>query len=195
METDMKELEEKILAEGRVFEGDVLKVDNFLNHQIDVELCGKIGEEFHRIFSDRTVDKILTVEASGIAYAVTTAQQFGNIPVVFAKKGNAKNMDSDRYTAEAISFTRGGTVTFAVAREYLTAGEHVLIIDDFLATGEAVSALIEIARQAGAEIMGCGMVVEKSFQPGRKRIEAQGIEVCSLACIREMTPQGIVFED
>ena len=178
-----------------MFEGNVLKIDNFLNHQIDVELCGKIGEEFHRIFSDRTVDKILTVEASGIAYAVTTAQQFGNIPIVYAKKGNAKNMDKDRYTADAISFTRGGPVTFTVAKEYLRPGEHVLIIDDFLATGEAVSALIEIARQAGAEIVGCGTVVEKSFQPGRKRIEAQGIEVCSLARIKEMTPQGIVFED
>ncbi|MBQ8068686.1 MAG: xanthine phosphoribosyltransferase [Solobacterium sp.] len=191
----MKELEEKILAEGRVFEGNVLKIDSFLNHQIDVELCGKIGEEFHRIFSDRTVDKILTVEASGIAYAVTTAQQFGNIPIVYAKKGNAKNMDKDRYTADAISFTRGGPVTFTVAKEYLIPGEHVLIIDDFLATGEAVSALIEITRQAGADIVGCGTVVEKSFQPGRKRIEAQGIEVCSLARIKEMTPQGIVFED
>jgi xanthine phosphoribosyltransferase len=191
----MKELEEKILAEGRVFEGNVLKIDNFLNHQIDVELCGKIGEEFNRLFSDRQVDMILTVEASRIAYAVTTAQQFGNIPIVYAKKGNAKNMYKDRYTADAISFTRGGSVTFTVAKEYLRPGEHVLIIDDFLATGEAVSALIEIARQAGVEIVGCGTVVEKSFQTGRQRIEAQGIEVCSLARIKEMTPQGIVFED
>ena len=191
----MRELEEKIRAEGRVLEGDVLKVDYFLNHRIDVELAGKIGKEFHRLFSDKPVDKILTVESSGIAYAVTTAQQFGNLPVVFAKKNRVKNMNADRYTASAVSFTRGGEVTFSVAKEYLSKEDHVLIIDDFLANGEAMCALIDIAHQAGADIAGCGAVIEKSFQPGRRRIEELGVRICSLARISSMTPQEIAFEE
>ena len=191
----MRELEEKIRAEGRVLEGDVLKVDYFLNHRIDVELAGKIGKEFHRLFSDKPVDKILTVESSGIAYAVTTAQQFGNLPVVFAKKSRTKNMSEDCYTAAAVSFTRGGLVTFSVAKEYLSKGENVLIIDDFLANGEAMCALIDIAHQAGADIAGCGAVIEKSFQPGRRRIEELGVRICSLARISSMTPQEIAFEE
>ncbi len=191
----MRELEEKIRSEGRVLEGDVLKVDCFLNHRIDVELAGKIGREYYRLFSDVQVDKILTVESSGIAYAVTTAQQFGNLPVVFAKKSRAKNMSEDRYTAAAVSFTRGGPVTFSVAKEYLSKGEHVLIIDDFLANGEAMCALIDIARQADAQVAGCGAVIEKAFQPGRRRIEELGVRICSLARIRSMTPQGIEFDE
>lgn len=189
----MRELEEKIIQEGKVLEGDILKVDCFLNHMVDVDFANKIGEEFHRLFGEEIVTKILTAESSGIAVAITTAQQFGNIPVIFAKKSNPKNMDTDRYQSEAMSYTRGGKVSLSVAKGYLSPEDHVLIIDDFLANGSALCALIDICDQAGVTIAGAGIVIEKAFQPGRAKAEKLGVRVCSLARIGEMNENHIEF--
>ncbi len=191
----MQELKEMIRRDGIILPGDILKVDRFLNHQIDIGLATRIGKEFHRLFEAEAPSKILTVETSGIAFAITTAQQFNNIPVIFAKKYRSMNMDPDQYTADAISYTRGGAVSLSCAKEYFSPEDRFLIIDDFLANGEAMCALIDICRQSGAKLVGCGAVIEKSYQAGRRRIEEQGIKLCSLACISAMDENGIQFQD
>lgn len=189
----MKLLEEKIKKEGKALPNDILKVDSFLNHQIDVAFLNEIGKEFQRLFANEGVNRVLTVEASGIAMAVTTAQAFGNIPVVFAKKVAAANMSKDVYCAALHSYTRQRDYNITVSKEYLHQDDVVLIIDDFLANGEALNALISLCKQAGAKVVGCGIVIEKTYQPGLERIREMGYRVESLARIKHMEEGVIEF--
>ena len=183
----MKFLEEKIKCYGQIKPGGVVKVDNFLNHQMDMEVISEIGKEFFRIFGHKKVDRILTVEASGIGIACITATYFGNIPVVFAKKSQSKNIvdESGLYTANVRSFTKGTDNIIRVDRRYINPGDQVLLIDDFLANGEALLGLISIVEQAGANVCGAGICIEKAFQPGGKIIRNMGIDLHSLAIIDE----------
>lgn len=188
----MKLLEEKILSCGTVLPGNILKVDSFLNHQLDVALLSELGKEFYRLFSDNNITKILTVEASGIPIACFAAQHF-NVPVVFAKKGHHKNIGNDVYTAEVFSFTKGTSYTIFVSKKYLSADDNVIIIDDFLANGQAVLGLKKIIEDAGASLQGVGIAIEKGFQNGGKQIREQGIPLKSLAIIDSMTDDSISF--
>lgn len=188
----MKELKEKILKDGKMIGEDILKVDSFLNHQIDVDLLNEMGREFAERFRDRQVEKILTIEASGIAVAVIAAQYF-NVPVVFAKKA-ASNLSDNTYCEEVFSYTKNRTSTICVDKKYIAPGESILIIDDFLANGNAVLGLAGIVRQAGGELAGIGIVIEKGFQPGRKKImDELGIVPESLAVISSISAEGPVF--
>lgn len=188
----MKLLDEKILSCGTVLPGNILKVDSFLNHQLDVALLSELGKEFYRLFSDNNITKILTVEASGIPIACFAAQHF-NVPVVFAKKGHHKNIGNDVYTAEVFSFTKGTSYTIFVSKKYLSADDNVIIIDDFLANGQAVLGLKKIIEDAGASLQGVGIAIEKGFQNGGKQIREQGIPLKSLAIIDSMTDDSISF--
>lgn len=179
----MKLLEEKILKDGKLPGGGILKVDNFLNHQMDIELFCQMGQEFARLFAHKKVTKILTVEASGIGVACIAAQYFGNVPVVFAKKSEAKNLDADVYSTVVHSFTKDKDFTVRVSKNYISPEDKILIIDDFLAVGEASLGLIDICRQAGATVSGVGICIEKGFQGGGKRIKDLGIELHSLAIV------------
>ncbi len=185
----MQLLEERILKDGKVFPGNVLKVDRFLNHQVDVELINEIGKEFYRLFKDCGVNKIFTIEASGIGIACITAQYF-HVPVVFAKKTLSKNIAGDIYSTPIKSFTHGKTYDVIVSQEFLTKDDKILIIDDFLAQGRALNGLIELIKSAGAEIVGAGIVIEKAFQRGGALIRSEGIRVESLARIESMTDDG-----
>lgn len=189
----MELLKQKIIREGMVKSGNILKVDNFLNHQIDIDLMREIGKEFKKRFDGETINKILTIEASGIAVASITAQYFDNANVVFGKKSESLNMDQDVYKSAAHSFTKNKTYNVIVSKNYLNSGDKVLIIDDFLANGCAATALIDIARQAGAEVVGVGIVIEKGFQPGRKEIEKLGVRIEALATIGSMENNKISF--
>ena len=192
----MKLLEERIRKDGKVFPGDILKVDSFLNHQVDIKLMDEIGKEFYRLFKDCEPTKILTIEASGIAIGQAASRYFGFIPVVYAKKGDAANLDSDLYSAKERSYTRGVDYMVNVAKEYLKPEDRVLILDDFLANGEAMAALINICDQAGAKVLGCGSVICKTYQPGEKRIKDMGYKVEVLARVKAMHDDGqIEFED
>ena len=192
----MKFLEERIRKDGKVLPGDILKIDSFLNHQVDVRLMDAIGEEFHRLFKDSDPDKILTIESSGIAIASAASRCFGYLPVVFAKKTVAANMSKDVYEEKEHSYTRNIEYTVQVAREFLKEGERILILDDFLANGEAMNSLISICRQAKAEVVGCGSVVCKTYQPGEKWIRDMGFEVKVLARVRAMNEDGTIeFEE
>ena len=189
----MKLLEERILADGKVFPGEVLKVGGFLNHLIDDSLLEEIGKEIHALFADGNVTKLMTIEASGIAIACYAARHF-HAPVLFAKKAKTSNISSDCYTAEVKSYTHGNINSVFVEKEYLKAGDRVLIIDDFLAHGEALRGLISLVRQAGAELVGCAVAIEKGYQGGEDSLRAQGYKVCSLAIIDSMSDDGkIVF--
>lgn len=188
----MKLLEEKILSCGTVLPGNILKVDSFLNHQLDVSLLSELGKEFYRLFSDLNITRILTVEASGIPIACFAAQHF-NVPVVFAKKGHHKNIGNDVYTAEVFSFTKGTSYTVFVSKKYINPGDNILIIDDFLANGQAVLGLKKIIEDAGANLMGVGIAIEKGFQNGGKEIRAQGVNLRSLAIVDSMTDDSISF--
>ena len=192
----MKLLEERIRTDGKVFPGDILKVDSFLNHQVDIKLMDEIGKEFYRLFKDCEPTKILTIEASGIAIGQAASRYFGFIPVVYAKKGDAANLDSNLYSAKERSYTRGVDYTVNVAKQYLSPEDRVLILDDFLANGEAMAALINICDQAGAKVLGCGSVICKTYQPGEKRIRDMGYKVEVLARVKAMHDDGqIEFED
>lgn len=191
----MKKLEEKILKEGNVKDGNILKVDNFLNHRLDIAFLQEIGKEFKKIFSDVKIDKILTIEASGIAIASIVAQYFDNVPVVFAKKAKSQNLDGDLYTSNVVSYTYGKDYTITVAQKFLNPGEKLLIIDDFLAEGNAVMGLLEVIEQSKAEIVGVGIVIEKGFQKGGKLLRNKGLRVESLAIVDSMDENGIVFRD
>ena len=158
----MRLLEERILEQGQVRPGNVLKVDCFLNHQIDVELLDEIGKEFYRLFQDQPINKIVTIEASGIAIACMAAQHF-HVPVVFAKKAKSLNIDGDVYTSNVHSFTYGKDYTITLAKKFLSEEDHVLLIDDFLANGKALHGLIDVCRQAGATVEGIGICIEKGF--------------------------------
>ena len=185
----MKLLEEKIRSNGRVLPGGILKVDSFLNHQIDPDLITALGREFFALFGSCRVDKILTVESSGIAIAFAAAQFF-KVPVVFAKKGKHKNVGADVYTGECFSYTKGEPYQMSVSRAYLNKGERVLVIDDFLANGAAAKCLLSILREAGAELVGIGIAIEKGFQPGGKELRDMGIRVESLAVVESMDDLG-----
>lgn len=191
----MKLLEEKIRECGEVRSGNVLKVDNFLNHRLDVEFLTEVGREFERIFKETKPDMVMTLEASGIAVAVLAASAL-NVPVLFAKKTESLNLDLDCYTSEVYSYTRQKSYKIKVSKKYLPAGTRVLIIDDFLARGSAVAGMLDLCRQAEAEICGVGIVVEKCFQDGGKELRAEGVNLHSLAMIQSMDPEtGVVFEE
>ena len=181
----MKLLEERIRKDGVVKPGNILKVDSFLNHQMDVELLNKMGEEFRRLYADTPITKILTIEASGIGIACIAAQHF-HVPVVFAKKSQSVNLDGEMYTAKIESFTHKRTYDVIVAKKFISPDDHILIIDDFLANGCACLGLIDIIRSAGATVEGVGIAIEKGFQKGGELIRKQGIRVESLAIIESM---------
>ncbi len=181
----MELLKERIIRDGNVKPGGVLKVDSFLNHQMDVELFNEMGEEFKRRFSDRPINKILTIEASGIGIACIAAQHF-HVPVVFAKKAKSINLDGEMLTTKIQSFTHQRVYDVIVSKKFLGPEDHVLIIDDFLANGCAVDGLIDLIRGAGATVEGVGIAIEKGFQDGGKRIRDKGIRVESLAVIAAM---------
>ncbi len=189
----MNFLEERIVKDGIVKENNVLKVDGFLNHQMDVELLDEIGREFYRRFSQKKVTKILTVEASGIAIAYAVARCFG-VPVLFAKKTKSINLDGDMYTAEVESFTHNNKNQVIVSKKYIGEEDSVLIVDDFLANGCALQGLIAITEQAGADVAGIGIVIEKGFQQGGKMIRNLGYHLESLAIVESMDAQtGTVY--
>ncbi len=181
----MNFLEKRILQDGIVKEENVLKVDSFLNHQMDIDLFEQMGQEFRKRFSDKKIDKILTIEASGIGIACIAAVYF-HVPVVFAKKSQSINLDGEMYTAEVESFTHKCKNQIIVSKKFLQQGEHILIIDDFLANGKALQGLLSITRQAGAEVEGIGIAVEKGFQPGGTMIRNLGYQLESLAIIDSM---------
>ena len=187
----MKALEERILKDGKVFPGNVLKVDSFLNHQVDVKLLNEIGKEFYRLFKDSGINKIFTIEASGIGIACITAQYF-DVPVVFAKKSLGKNIAADVYSTQVKSYTHGKTYDVIVSQEFLNEGDKILIIDDFLAQGCALNGLISLIKSAGAQIAGAGIVIEKAFQQGGKLIRDEGIRVESLARVESMSDDGSI---
>ena len=181
----MNFLEERIVKDGTVKEGNVLKVDNFLNHQMDVELLDEIGKELFARFKDSGITKILTIEASGIAIAYATARYFG-VPFVFAKKSKSVNIDGDVYSAEVESFTHKCTNHVIVSKRFISKGERVLLIDDFLANGCALNGLISIIEAAGAEVAGIGIAIEKGFQGGGDSIRKRGYRLESLAIVEAM---------
>lgn len=191
----MKLLKDKICQEGRVKAGNILKVDSFLNHQMDIGLFNEMGREFQRIFTGEGINKILTLEASGIGLAVIIAQHFDNCPVIFAKKTKSKNLDGELFISKVTSYTRGTSVDIQVAKKYLSDGDRVLIIDDFLATGAALMGLVDIIKQSGAHLVGCGIIIEKGFQEGGALLRAQGVRVESLAIIKEFADNEIIFAE
>ena len=189
-------LKEKIVKEGQVYPGNILKVDCFLNHQIDCTFLREVGKEFHRLFKDEGVNKILTIEASGIAIGTVVAQEF-KCPLVFAKKNKTKNIAGDVYSSSVESFTHSTTYNIIVSEKFLNPGDKVLIVDDFLAVGNALKGLIDLVKQSGAELAGCGTVIEKGYQHGGDALRKAGIRVESLAIIDSMNDETgeIVFRD
>lgn len=185
----MELLKQRILKDGIVKDGNVLKVDSFLNHQMDTVLFGEIGKEFKRLFEKENVTKILTIEASGIGIACVTAQYFG-VPVIFAKKNKTKNIAGDVYTSKVESFTHGQVYDIIVSKEFLHPEDRVLLIDDFLANGSALQGLIHLVRASGAELVGAGICIEKAFQPGGDLIRGMGVRVESLARVARMSEAG-----
>ena len=185
----MNFLEERIVKDGIVKAGNVLKVDSFLNHQMDITLMEEIGREFKRRYGHKTVSKVLTIEASGIGIAAFVAKEFG-VPMVFAKKSKSVNIDGEMYVASVESFTHKNTNQVIVSKKFLHAGEHVLIIDDFLANGCALQGLISIVESAGATVEGCGIVIEKGFQNGGRMIRNMGYQVESLAIVDGMDAES-----
>ena len=184
----MNFLEERILKDGIVKEGNVLKVDSFLNHQMDIELMDRMGEEFHRRFADKSITKVLTIEASGIAIACSVARCF-NVPLVFAKKSKSVNIEGDMYIAEVESFTHKNKNQVIVSKKFLNADDRVLIIDDFLANGCALQGLISITEASGAKVEGLGIAIEKGFQIGGQVIRNLGYKLESLAIVDEMNAE------
>ncbi len=185
----MQELEDRIRRDGIVREGNVLKVDNFLNHQCDVALYDHMGAEWARLFAGKRIDKILTIEASDIGIACVAATHFGGVPVVFARKTESKNMDGDQYRTNITSYTKGREYQVIVAKRFLSPGEHVLIIDDFMAMGCAMNGLLEICDEAGVIVEGIGIAIEKGFQPGGDELRRRGYQVESLAVVKSMNAE------
>ncbi len=188
----MKALEEKIIKEGQVLPGDILKVGSFLNQQLDCDFLMEMGREIARLYADAGVTKIMTVEASGIAIAVAVGAVM-HLPVVFAKKYRTGNVSGETYSALVHSYTHGNDYNMVVAKDYITAEDNLLIVDDFLAKGAAVEGLMEVAAQAGARVAGAAIAIEKGFQEGGKRLRATGIRVESLAIIESMNDGKLVF--
>lgn len=193
----LKLLEDRIVKDGIVKPGNVLKVDSFLNHQMDISLFNDMGKEFKRLFNDTPINKILTIEASGIGIACVAAQYFDNVPVVFAKKSQTVNIDGEVYSTKIESFTHKRVYDVILSKKYLSSKDHVLIIDDFLANGCALNGLLDIAQKAGATVEGVGIAVEKGFQRGGELIRQKGIRVESLAIIESMDADSgdIVFKE
>ena len=181
----MQLLKDRIRKDGKIKEGNVLKVDSFLNHQMDIKLFQEIGKEFKRRFEGEEITKILTIEASGIGIACVAAEVF-DVPVVFAKKTQTKNIAGDVYTTKVESFTHGRVYDIIVSREFLGKGDKVLLIDDFLANGKALEGLAELVKKSGAELVGAGVVIEKGFQVGGDIIRSKGIHLESLAIVESM---------
>ncbi len=190
----MKLLKDKIIAEAEVIEPNIVRVDGFLNHQIDTSLYQEIGKEFASRFKDKHITKIVTIEASGIALAVATAVHLGNIPVVFAKKGTSATVNENLYTTKVHSFTKNIDYNAIISKKYLHETDHILLIDDFLANGQAMLGLMNICKQANATVEGVGIVVEKGFQDGRSLIEETGVKVESLAIIQAVEGKKIIFK-
>ena len=191
----MRLLEERIRQDGKVKAGNVLKVDSFLNHQMDIALFGEMGKEFHRLFGSEGVTKILTIESSGIGIACVAAQYFG-VPVLFAKKNQTKNIAGDVYTSRVESFTHGKVYDIIVSKEFLHPEDRVLLIDDFLANGSALQGLIKLVEDAGATLVGAGICIEKAFQPGGDRLRAKGLRIEALARVQSMNEEtGVTFAD
>lgn len=181
----MKILEDRIRKDGIIKEGNVLKVDSFLNHQMDIDLFNEMGKEFKRLFRHKPINKILTIEASGIGIACIAAQHFG-VPVVFAKKAQSINIDGEVYSTKIESFTHKKVYDVIVSKKYITKDDHILILDDFLANGCALNGLIDLVQSAGATVEGIGIAIEKGFQDGGKRIREKGIQLESLAIVESM---------
>lgn len=190
----MKILEDRIQSQGQVRPGNVLKVDCFLNHQLDVTLLDQIGAEFWRIFKEDGINKILTIEASGIAIACMTARHFG-VPVVFAKKAKSKNIDGEVFTSTVHSFTYGRDYDITLAKKFLSPADKVLIVDDFLANGKAMRGLLDVCHQAGATVGGIGICIEKGFQPGGNELRAEGYKLASLAIVDSMSDNSLVLRE
>lgn len=190
----MKSLETKICNEGTVLDGNILKVGSFLNQQIDVEFLSEMAQEIKRLYSDVNVNKILTIESSGIAIAVAAGMAM-RVPVVFAKKNKSNNVSGSVYKTIVHSYTHNTDYDVIVSTDYLKRDENVLIIDDFLANGKALEGLIDIVGQAGGKVVGCTCAIEKGFQGGGDRLREQGIRVSSLAVVDEMSPAGIKFRE
>lgn len=189
----MQLLKEKILKEGRVAGEEILKVDSFLNHQLDVQLLQAIGKEFKSRYNGKKVTKILTIEASGIGIAVMAAQYF-EVPVVFAKKVQSRNLDKETYKTQVYSFTKQTNYDVQVSKRYLNEDDHILILDDFLANGRAALGLIDLVEQAGAELTGVGIVIEKAFQEGGQLLRDKGIHLESLARVNKFIDEKITFQ-
>ena len=187
----MNFLEERILKDGQVREGDILKVDSFLNHQLDIALLEQIGDAFYEHFKDKNITRVLTVESSGIAIAYPVARRFG-VPAVFAKQSRSMNLDGDLYTSIVHSYTYNVDNVVTLSKQYLHAGDRVLIVDDFMANGKAVQGLMDICRQAGAEAAGIGIAIEKGFQNGGRLLREAGHDLFSLAIVDSMSDDGTI---
>ncbi len=185
----MNVLEERILKDGKVYPGNILKVDGFLNHRIDVKLLMEMSEMFYEHFKDKGITKILTIEASGIAIATVVAQRFG-VPLLFAKKSKTKNIAGDVYTSKVESYTHGTVYDIIVSKEYLNPDDNVLLVDDFLAMGNALFGLIHLTEQAGASLGGIAIAIEKGFQGGGDKLREDGYDLFSAAIVEEMTDDG-----
>ncbi len=190
----MELLKKRILSDARVKSGNIIKVDGFINHQIDIALMNEIGKEFKTLFEGEHITKVITIEASGIAVACLTALHL-DVPVVFAKKSESKNIDGEVYKTTVTSFTRGRDYTVILEKRHLSADDRILIVDDILATGKAQQGLLDISGQAGAEVVGIGVVIEKGFQGGGDQLRDAGYNVKSLAIIDSMEEGAIVFRD
>ena len=190
----MELLKERIRKEGKILPGNIVKVDGFLNHRIDVPLMEQIAQEFRRVFASKDITLVLTAEASGIALATICAQAFG-VPMVFAKKAKSDNIEGGLYQSDILSYTYKKKVTLLVSKEWLSASDKVLIIDDFMARGEAMRGLCDIVKEAGAELVGIGVAVEKGFQHGGDRLRETGIPLHSLAIIESADENGFVFRE
>lgn len=190
----MKRMEDMILAEGKILPGGVLKVGSFLNQQVDIQLMREIGDEIARLYEDEGVTKILTIESSGIPIAISAGFAMG-LPVVYAKKNKSSNVSGDVFTTPVKSFTHGDTNNVVVSKEYISSDDKILIVDDFLAHGSALTGLINIVDQAGADLAGCVAAIEKGFQMGGDKLREDGYRVESLAIIDEMTDDGITFRE
>ena len=191
----MEALKKKILTDGTAMGTDIVKVDSFINHQIDVAFMNEIGKEFARIFSDVEVTKIVTIESSGIAIAAIASQYFNNVPVVFAKKTESRNLDPDKYHGEVYSFTKQKVYPIMISKKYLSPEDKIVILDDFLANGEAIEGLRSIVAQAGCELVGAGVCVEKGFQPGGRKLREEGVKVVSLAIVDAIEDGHIRLRD
>lgn len=188
----MELLEKRIEKDGEVLPGNILKVSGFLNHQIDVNLMEKMGEEFYRLYKNSPVTKIITIESSGIAVAYSVARQFGK-PLVFAKKHQSSNVNDDVYSTKVFSYTHGQEYNVVISKKFISPTDNVLLVDDFLANGKALNGLIDIVEQAGAKVCGICIAIEKGFQEGGKNLREKGYRVESLAIVDKMTDDGKIY--